>query len=83
MNQTLELILVSAGAGVFTAAMIGATIPEILGALLGAFLGMLVTVAGPMPLTTGSVLHAAVAALWASMLTWLAVIWWERLARIS
>lgn len=78
MTHTLaELVLVCAGAGVFTAAMIGDTIPEILGAFLGAFLGMFVAVGGPTRLTSGSVLNAAVAGLWASMLVWLAVIWWE------
>lgn len=84
MSQTLaELILVSAGAGVFTAAMIGETVPEVVGALGGAFLGMLVLLtklffqSSSVQSTAGSVLNAGVTALWASMLTWLAVLWWE------
>ncbi|MGH2372777.1 MAG: hypothetical protein ACRDIC_04780 [bacterium] len=86
MSQTLaQLILASAGAGVFTAAMIGETIPEIVGTLAGALLGMLVVLgslllqSSPVQLTGGSVLAALVAALWASMLAWLAVVWWENL----
>lgn len=84
MTQTFaELVLVSAGAGVFTAAMIGETNAEIVGALAGALLGVLAVLARlslqswPVQLTSESVLHSMVAALWASMLTWWAIIWWE------
>lgn len=76
-------VLIAAGTGGFTVAMIGETILETLGALGGAFLGVIVALAGlslqsaPVRLTTGTVLDATVAALWTSMLAWLAVLWWE------
>lgn len=86
MTQTLaELILVSAGTGIFAAAMIAQTNAEVVGALAGALLGMLAVFARlslqswPVQLTSESVLHVTVAALWASMLVWLAIVWWESL----
>jgi hypothetical protein len=84
MEQTLiGFLLIAAGAGAFTAAVIGHTLPESLGALAGAFVGMLVALgvfslqSSTVKLTPGTGLEAAVAALWASMLTWLAILWWE------
>ena len=86
MIQTLAgLTIISAGVGIFAAAMIAKTAQQVVGALAGAFLGMLVVLARlllqptPVQLTGGSVLGTIVAALWASMLVWLAIVWWESL----
>lgn len=82
-DPLMWFVLIAAGTGGFTVAMIGETIPEILGALAGALIGVIVALGGlslqssPVRLTTGTALDAAVAALWASMLVWLAVLRWE------
>ncbi len=82
-DPLMWFMLIAAGSGGFTLAMIGQTIPEMLGALAGAFVGVIVALGGlslqasPMRLTAGNVLDATVAALWASLLAWLAVLWWE------
>jgi hypothetical protein len=85
LDTLLKFVLIAAGAGAFTGAMIGETAPEIVGALAGAFVGTLLVVVAlalrwsPAALASGAALDAAVAALWASMVAWLAVLWWEAL----